>query len=148
MAQALKARQVDMHLHYAGRSQQEMPFRDRLQREFTQAITIYSTADGERIDVEQVLAAAAGDAVIYVCGPARLIDAVVSTAAKLNMDATRIRFERFTANIDQNAKPIQLELRRSGKQLLVGTDQTILDAKGKVQIPGVVTKVLKRHHRD
>ena len=42
--------------------------------------------------------------------------------------AHRIRFERFSAAAITDSKPIQLELRRSGKQIEVTADQSILDA--------------------
>ena len=128
MAQALKARGNDMQMHYAGRNRPEMAFRDRLVREFGDDLTIYSSADAERLDIERLLSTAPDNAIVYVCGPGRLIDAVVDVAKGLNMDPDRIRFERFSAAINLDARPIQVELRRSGKQLEVAADQSILDA--------------------
>ncbi len=128
MAQALKARGNDMQMHYTGRSNQEMAFRDRLIRELGDELTVYSSADDERLDIEQVLSTAPDNAIVYVCGPGRLIDAVVDVAAKLNFDPDRIRFERFGATINLDARPIQVELRRSGKQIEVAADRSILDA--------------------
>jgi len=128
MAQALKARNIPFHLHYAARSGVEMAFRDRLQREFTNDMSIYRSADDEHMDIEQLLADAPDDALFYVCGPSRLIDAVLSAAASLNIDSDRVGFERFTAEIAANAKPIQLELRRSGIQIEVAANQSMLDA--------------------
>ncbi len=128
MAQALKSRGNAMRLHYAGRSGPEMAFRDRLLREFANELTIYRSADGERMDVEPILSAAPDDALFYVCGPGRLIDAVTSAAAALNIDPERIRVERFAPAVSSDSRPIQVELRRSGKQLQVAADQSILDA--------------------
>ena len=128
MAQALKARGTDMQMHYTGRSLQEMAFRDRLVREFGNELAIYSSANAERLDIEQVLFTAPDNAIVYVCGPGRLIDAVVDVAAKLNFDPGRIRFERFGAAINLDARPVRVELRRSGKQIEVSADQSILDA--------------------
>jgi ferredoxin-NADP reductase len=128
MAQALKARGADMHLYYVGRSGAEMAFRDRLVREFNSEISIFRSSEGERLNIKRVLDDAPDDAIVYVCGPGRLIDAVVDTAAELQIDPGRIRFERFDAVISADAKPIQVELRRSGKQLEVAANQTILDA--------------------
>ena len=51
MAQALKARGDDFRQHYAGRSTAEMPFLDRLRREFEGSLSVYSGADNERLDV-------------------------------------------------------------------------------------------------
>ena len=112
----------------AGRSRKEMAFREELQRCLGDYLTTYSSVDGEHIDIQQVLKSAPGNAIFYVCGPSRLIDAVRDTAKTLAIDDERIRFERFTVSVDPDAKPIQLELRRSGKQIRVNADQTILDA--------------------
>ena len=128
MAQALKTRGNDMHLHYAGRSGAEMAFRDRLLREFKNEITIYRSSDDERLNIERVLSDAPGKAIIYVCGPGRLIDTVVRIATELAIEPERVRFERFDAVIGADAKPIQVELRRSANLLEVAADQTILDA--------------------
>jgi hypothetical protein len=128
MAQALKARGNVMHLHYAGRSGPEMAFRDRLTREFGSALTVYRSADGGRMEIERILATAPDDALIYVCGPGRLIEGVIRHASRLGIDAKRIRVERFVTTVSADAKLIQLELRRSGMVLRVARDQSILDA--------------------
>jgi ferredoxin-NADP reductase/predicted pyridoxine 5'-phosphate oxidase superfamily flavin-nucleotide-binding protein len=128
MAQAFKDRGSDIHLHYSGRNAQEMAFRDRLVREFKTEMTVYSSLEQERLNIERVLNDAPDNAVIYVCGPGRLIDAVVRVAGELQIEPERIRFERFGATMSADARPIQLDLRRSGKQIEVAADQTILDA--------------------
>jgi len=128
MAQSLKARGNDMHLHYAGRSGREMAFRDRLLWEFDEDITVYRSNEDERLEIESVMSSAPDESIFYVCGPGGLIDAIVNLGAELNIDPHRIRFERFVATVAADARPIQVELRRSGKQLEVAADQTILDA--------------------
>ncbi len=128
MAQALNAGGSAFDVHYAGRSEREMAFRDRLLREFDRRLTIYKSADGQRMDIERILSSAPDDAVFYVCGPGRLIDGVDEAAAALNMDRKRIRVERFAAGVDSKARPVEVELRRSGTTLTVRADQTILDA--------------------
>jgi ferredoxin-NADP reductase/predicted pyridoxine 5'-phosphate oxidase superfamily flavin-nucleotide-binding protein len=128
LAHALKARGHSASLHYAVRSLSEAAYRDELTREFGDGVRLYSSADGHRLNIEVVLAAAAPEAVFYVSGPHRLIDAVVKSAAMLGFDVGRIRIERFAASIAFDAKPVEVELRRSGKTLQVASDQTILDA--------------------
>lgn len=128
MAQALKARGSEFHLHYAGRSDAEMAFSDRLTREFTQRLILYRKARSERMDIASILATAPDNAVFYVCGPHRLIDEVVKFADVLKIDSMRIKFERFSATSVVNAQPVEVELRRSGVQIQVAPDQTILDA--------------------
>jgi ferredoxin-NADP reductase/predicted pyridoxine 5'-phosphate oxidase superfamily flavin-nucleotide-binding protein len=128
MAQALKARGSAMQLHYAGRNASEMAFRDRLLREFCQDLTLYRSENAERMNIESILADAPENAVFYICGPGRLIDAVSTTADELGINPTRIRFERFAATVDPDAKPLEVELQQSGKKIQVAADKSILDA--------------------
>jgi len=128
MAQALQTRNNDMQLHYAGRSEEEMAFRDRLVREFGDAISIYRSSHGERMDLNSIMASAPSDSVFYVCGPDRLIEAVIAAAKSLDIEERRVVSERFAATIQADAKPVSVSLKRSGKHLDVAADQTILDA--------------------
>ena len=128
MAQTLRARGSALQIHYAAGSRRDMAFGDRLHREFGDDIMLYSSVDGEHINVKQLLAAASADAIFYICGPERLIDAVSAAATELDIDPQRIRYERFSAAPITDAKPIQLELRRSDKHIDVAADQSILDA--------------------
>jgi ferredoxin-NADP reductase/predicted pyridoxine 5'-phosphate oxidase superfamily flavin-nucleotide-binding protein len=128
MAQTLKTRGNEFHLHYAGRSGREMAFRDRLLREFGEDMSVYRGDKGERLELKQMISAASDETIFYVCGPGSLIDAVVNVAAELNIDPERVRFERFVATVAADARPIQVELRLSGKMLEVAADQTILAA--------------------
>jgi hypothetical protein len=96
MAQALDARGADYRLHYAGRNRREMAFRDRLERQLKDHMSVYSSADGERLDIKDVLAQSPDNAVFYVCGPDRMINAALDSARELGLPADRLRFERFT----------------------------------------------------
>ena len=96
MVQALEQRGGDFHLHYAGRSRNAMPYRDRLERQLGQRLSTYSTADGERMDLAGLLAEAPIDALVYVCGPVRLAAGVLAAARAMGFPAERIRLERFS----------------------------------------------------
>ena len=128
MAHTLKDRINDFHIHYAGRSGVEMAFRDELIREFGSDVSLYQKNQETRLDIKMLMVNAPDNALFYVCGPGSLIDAVISTAEELNIDIKRVRFERFVATIGADAKPIKLELSRSGIQIEVTSDQSILDA--------------------
>lgn len=95
MAQALEARGNNFQLHYAGRSPGEMAFRDRLERQLGDHINVYSSADGERLDIPSLLAAAPEDVVIYICGPKRLISAVTDAAKEIGIPREQVRLELF-----------------------------------------------------
>ena len=128
MSQHLKVRGSSFSLHYAGRTRNEMAYRDRLTRELGDNITLYYSSEDKRLNIQEILQQAEKNTVFYVCGPAKLIDAVIDTAASLNIDTRRVRFERFNATISVNARPVNVRLHRSDKNLTVNADQTILDA--------------------
>lgn len=134
MAHTLIARGANFHLHYAARSPQRMAWQDELRALCGDKLDTYFSTGGTRMDVAAIVAGAPADAVFYVCGPARLIDAVRAAAAVRGVPAGRVRFERFTATPAADDRPLVVELKRSGKTVAVAADQSILDA---VQAAGV-----------
>lgn len=128
MAQALKYKGIEFSLHYAGRSLSEMVFQDRLQRQFSKELSLYSAALLQRMDIVKIMQEAPADAVFYVCGPASLIESVIASAAQLDIAPERIRYERFTAVAVKDAKSVTLELLRSNQIIHVEKDQSLLDA--------------------
>ena len=128
MAHELQAWCVPFEIHYAGRSLAEMAFAKNLKRLFGDAVTLYSKADGERLNLTKVLSTTATDSIVYTCGPNRFISGVQESADSLGIDPERIRFERFSAETFSEDQPFRLELSRSEKSLVVRADQSILEA--------------------
>jgi len=97
MAEALAARSADFQLHYSGRAPQEMAFVEDLRRHLPNRCRFYFSQEQNptRLDVPALLGNASADAVIYVCGPTRLIDAVRQTARRLGIAEQRMQFESF-----------------------------------------------------
>lgn len=97
MAEALAARGADFQLHYTGRAPREMAFAKDLQRQFPDRCRLYFSQGQSttRLGIAELLANASAEAVIYVCGPPRLIDAVRQTARRLGIADERVQFESF-----------------------------------------------------
>ncbi len=129
MAQTLQADGRAFHLHYAARSQSLMAYRSKLAKAFDDAVSFYADNEGQKIDIKALLSNAPSDAVFYVCGPDRLTNAVRSIADALGIDCKRVRYERFTtATPEAGDTDFQVRLARSGTELTIARDQTILDA--------------------
>ena len=128
MAQILKARGSEFEIHYAGRSRMEMAFQGHLQREFNTRLHLYAADEGERINLNDVITQAPDDAVFYACGPQGLLDQLLFEAQDKGISPERVCFERFDALPVNDAKPLTVELAKSGQQIKVGKDQSILDA--------------------
>lgn len=98
MAQTFKARGTSFTLHYSGRTIPEMAYQDWLTDEFPEQLQLYvtRTQGGRRIDLHAIMRAAPADALFYVCGPGRLIEAARSAASELEIPANRLQYESFT----------------------------------------------------
>jgi ferredoxin-NADP reductase/predicted pyridoxine 5'-phosphate oxidase superfamily flavin-nucleotide-binding protein len=138
IAQSLVESGHAFHLHYAGRSQADMAFSDRLQRAFGDNITLYPANEGKRLSVREVMQNASDDTVFYACGPAGLLQEINELAESLSIAADRIRLERFSpdrlssdrfsSENGSNDRAITVTLAETGKIIEVGAQQSILDA--------------------
>ncbi len=127
MAHALAAQGRSFDLHYAARSRSDMAYGDSLARALPGRVTAYYSDSGERLDSDHVVRSASSDALIYVCGPDRLLTAVKAAANKAGFGAAQVRSERFSVATSAEDRPVEVELRRSGKTIIIPGNQTILD---------------------
>jgi len=125
MASTLKKEGRIFQLHYVGTNIKDMAYIEYLQSEFGEQLNAYTSSQGG-LSLEKLMSNVAEEAVFFVCGPQRLIDGVQKTAIKFGISDTRIHFERFYSPEVSNPQSIEIELRRSGKTLIVDPDKTIL----------------------
>lgn len=135
MARQLKQQGKTFQFHYIGRSLQEMAYVENLQSEFGEQLNVYTNDQG-KIDLVNTMTNSADAAQFYVCGPARLIEGVQQAAAQMGVEEKRIHFERFSAPVNNHQQSIEVELKRSGKTLIVEAMQSILEA---VESAGIKT---------
>ncbi|MFC8846000.1 MULTISPECIES: PDR/VanB family oxidoreductase [unclassified Micromonospora] len=115
-------------LHYFGRSRRSMAFLDELAPYGDQA-RVHAADDGPRPELRELLDGLPPDALVYACGPSRLLDglrAAMDEAGRLD----RLRTERFTAPVSaqpQRVGSFTLRLERSGVELTVPADRSGLD---------------------
>ena len=97
MALALKARGNSFELHYSGRAAADMAYRDRLASEFSGQLHLYftRTPGATRLDLRATMLSAPPDALFYVCGPGRMIEAAQAVARQLAIPASRMQYESF-----------------------------------------------------
>lgn len=113
-------------LHYAGRSRAGMAFADELATRHPDRVTVAAADEEARLDLPALLAAPR-DAVVYCCGPARLMEAVQAAAAHWTPGSVRV--EHFEAAADATAPGavFQAELALSGLTLEVPADRSLLE---------------------
>jgi ferredoxin-NADP reductase/predicted pyridoxine 5'-phosphate oxidase superfamily flavin-nucleotide-binding protein len=95
MAQQLTMRNQKFVLHYSGRTKTEMAFVEELNVTLGERLAVHTSDTGDRLDIPSVLQQADSDALVYICGPKRLIVAVRKVARELDIADNRIHFETF-----------------------------------------------------
>jgi dimethylamine monooxygenase subunit B len=126
MAEQLLHDQEPFELHYAVRSVEHGAYVDDVVRRFGSRAHIYVGDRGQRLSPGVLLRHQPLGTHLYVCGPSRLIDAVVGAARELGWPASALHLERFTA--PPAGKAYQVKLARSGQTISVGPNQSMLEA--------------------
>lgn len=132
----LERRQASHELHYAYRPGLTDAYRDALEARLGARFHGY---DGmrERFDAAALLERQPLGTHVYVCGPERLLDAVRDAAKALGWPDGRVHWEAFAAPAP--GRPFSADLRRSGRRIEVGADQSLLEAleSAGVEIPNL-----------
>ena len=129
MAYALAARGDSFALHYAVRSRAQAPFLEALIEAVGDRVKVHAKDAGDRLDVATLMRGLGDAEHVYVCGPGRLIDAVVADAAAAGIPSGRVHVEKFSVD---TAKPddrsFVVHLVRSGKDIVVPANRSIMEA--------------------
>lgn len=132
MVDELRARGARWHLHYGGRSREHMAFMDELVDLGGDNVSIVPQDVDGLLAVPAIIGNLSPDAAIYCCGPAPLLDAVLTACAEAGA-SERLHFERFVPPTDgagfvtNGDTAFEVELRSSGVTLQVPADQTLLE---------------------
>lgn len=126
MTAQLAALGAAFELHYAMRSPLAGAFADRLQQLHGDAVHLYAGSHGERLPIARLIADQPLGTHLYVCGPARLIDEVRTTALTAGWPEAHVHAERFDGA--RPGAPFTARLARSGRRIAIETDESLLEA--------------------
>ncbi len=129
MVRAAAQRGTEWVLHYCVRSAAEAPFLGDLLALDNGQVVVHAADEGRRLAVEALLASTAADALIYCCGPQRLMDAVAAAALPMQ----DVRFEWFAPRSDAihdaaSDDRFEVVCARSGVNVTVMPGTSVLEA--------------------
>ncbi|MDB9857411.1 cytochrome P450/oxidoreductase [Amylibacter sp.] len=126
MAYALQASGASWEMHYCGRTAERLAFRDELER-FGGKVQVHidSGPDDQKMDINAVLANAASDKHLYVCGPNGFMDFIVKSAENNDWSDDCVHLERFGAELNTDGAPFTVVAQKSGKSFEVLPGETI-----------------------
>ncbi|KAH7326239.1 cytochrome P450 CYP645A1 [Stachybotrys elegans] len=125
MIKVMQSINFNFQLHYAVRSADDIPFRDRLEplAEFT---TIYDKSKGQRMDIKRILETMPWNSHIYVCGPDRMMEATKVAVKECGISPNEVHFEAFAADI--SGDPFEAVVaNKEGKVFNVGEEESLLE---------------------
>jgi cytochrome P450/ferredoxin-NADP reductase len=126
MAYALETSGASWEMHYCGRTVDRLAFTTELER-FGAKVQVHidSGPDDQKLDINAVLATAAPNRHLYVCGPNGFMDFVVTSAGNNNWSADCVHLERFGAEVNTDGAPFTVVAQKSGKSFDVQPGETI-----------------------
>jgi ferredoxin-NADP reductase len=128
MIRAAEEAGADWTLDYAGRSLTTMAFAEELAEAHGSRVRLHPADGGPRLDLASVLAARPAGALVYACGPARLVDELERLTAGSAPGTLRTeRFEARELGEPVLREPFEVELAMTGATVTVPPGRSILD---------------------
>lgn len=124
MIAAADAAGSDWQLHYAGRDPATMAFGAHL-GQYGSRVHTYAGSAGGRMALGDIVAAASG-AVVYACGPTRLLNDLEERCAAAGTELVVERFVNDAEVIAADDHAFEVELSLSGKTFVVQPGESIL----------------------
>jgi len=127
MAQLLHTRGADVRMRYAARNAAEFAFADALHATLGERVQTFADDAGQRIAFADEIAALHPDALLLMCGPLPMLDAVRAAWAASGRPPANLRFETFGNSGVAANEAFWVKLPRHGLELTVPADRTLLD---------------------
>lgn len=128
MAAVLQAADRSFSLHYCARSRQQAAFVEALEASpYANQVQMYFS-DERRLILAPVLMDVPENTHVYVCGPARLMDAVTEQASALGYRSDQIHQECFSAEVATQGAAFEVTIASSGLRVRVEQSQSIVEA--------------------
>ena len=127
MAQMLQARGADVRMLYAARSAAEFALNDVLHAALGERLRSFADDAGQRIAFADEIAALHPNALLLMCGPLPMLDAVRAAWARSGRPPANLRFETFGNSGAAANEAFWVRLPRHGIELQVPADRTLLD---------------------
>ena len=117
---------VPYELHYSVRSPEHAAFLNRLREREGDQVRMYYDSESQAVDFDGLLSDQPLGTHVYVCGPAGLINRVVTTAKSCGWPDSHIHWEQFSA--PPVGAAFEVFLARTKLKIHVPPDQSLLES--------------------
>jgi len=119
---------ITFELHYAGRSEKDMAYSDRLTRQLGRKLSLYPSKDSGRMSLKKIMEQSNIKSHYYFCGPSSMLNELKQCALEQGIDSDYIHYEQFSLEQNNTVQACELTLAKSNVKIDVASDQTLLDA--------------------
>lgn len=130
LLEALRKFNFDASLHYAVRSAEDVPFRERVLGLGGDVVTLYDASAGERLSIRTIIETMPWNSRLYFCGPPRMMDEALRETRGAGIPPDEVHFEAFSA--DGGGDPFEAVVANrgsgEGEVLKVRADESLLEA--------------------
>lgn len=130
---------ANFELHYAVRSESVGAYVQELLQNYPHQTHVYRSDQGESLPLDALLHGQGVGTHLYVCGPKGLIEGAQKIAKAMDWPDEAFHCEEFLA--PPRGKAFKVRLAKSGKDIEVGPDQSLLEA---IEAAGVEAPYLCR----
>lgn len=113
-------------LHYSARNTELAAYTAELKQAIGHRLHVYYDDQDQRIPFDALLSAQPAGTHLYVCGPAPMIDHVLTRATAIGWPDNHVHYEHFAKA--PPGEPFTVHLQRSNKTIEVASDQSMLEA--------------------
>lgn len=130
MAETLSLSGRAFEMHYATRSPERTPFRQRITQGPFASRVKFHFSDSTRLQIDDLLVTPQQDCHLYVCGPKRFIDAVLFRARSIDWPENHLHYELFGAEVNkaEDDERFEIKIASSGQVVTVEKDQSVVQA--------------------
>ncbi|KAF2642070.1 PK beta-barrel-protein domain-containing protein-like protein [Massarina eburnea CBS 473.64] len=128
LAEAMVQINWSVQIHFAVRSGDEVPFKERLEK-LGKSVVVYDKEKGERMSIAQIIKAMPWNSSVYCCGPRRLMDDVKASVDAAGIPESEAHFEAFEADVGGDAFEVVVEKEgeKGSAVMKVGEEETLLE---------------------
>jgi ferredoxin-NADP reductase len=135
MVRSLLRRKRAFQMVYSGRALEQMAYAQTLQNMCGAALRLQCSDTDGMLDIQGLLAQQDAETQVYVCGPTQFINAANQAAKDLGWAEGRLRSEAFISSVLAGDTPFKVLLKRSGREVDVRGDESLLDALSHARVP-------------
>ena len=128
MVRALMQTGRPLQMHYCARSPEDAAFSAMFKDLLGANLSMHFDSENDFLDVAKLLDTVGPETILFMCGPAGLMNAIKAGWAERGLPIQNLRYETFANSGNLPTTAFEVTVAETGQTLTVAEDETLLDA--------------------